>query len=243
MTELLAQVQLTVLVFKIHLLFSDHFLKHLIAFGTRLQGLLHILSELPSILLAKLLDDLGLDARENSQEWSLRPRERQLSSHLHVVLLNVLMQHLAVELGWRFLGQLVGQLSTLWFDDVSFSGRNAVGLRIVTLANASVNSLFVSPGRVLVFDQPLGRRLVLSLWSRHVVAIENIIDSGHWGVGTETSVSSSHHFIHNLLKFPLHFLCFLANVNISDLSLTAVVLENALDVCYRAAVRAAGRHV
>ena len=139
MTELLTEVQLTVLVFQINSLIGNHFLKHFVAFGTRLQGLLHILGKLLSILLAKLLDDLGLDAGENSQERSLRPLERQSSSHLDRVLLDVLMQHLAVELGWRFVGQLVWQFSTLWFDDISFSGRNAVGLRIVTLANASVN--------------------------------------------------------------------------------------------------------
>lgn len=92
------------------------------------------------------------------------------------------MEHLAVKLGWGLLSQFIRQLTTLRFNDVCFSWGNTISLRIVTLANTLLNSLLMRPGRILVLDQSLRRRLVLSLRAWHVVAVEDVVDSGHRGV-------------------------------------------------------------
>lgn len=142
------------------------------------------------------------------------------------------MKHLAVKLCWGLLSQFIRQLTTLRFNDVCLSRRNTISLRIVTLANTLLNSLLMRPGRILVLDQSLRRRLVLSLRAWHVVAVEDVVDSGHRGVRSRTAGSSGDHFVHDLLKFLLHFLRLLAQVNVSNLGLAALVPENALDICY-----------
>lgn len=143
------------------------------------------------------------------------------------------MQHLAVEFGWRFLGYLVWELAALRLDNVRFSGRNAVGLGVFALADSLLNSLLVRPSRVFVLNQPLRRRLVLALRARHVVAIEDVVDSRHRGsFAADSSSPSRYHFIHNLLEFLLHFFGLLSQVLVSYLGLAAIVLENSLNIHY-----------
>ena len=122
MAELLAEDQFFVLVIhEVQLLVGDHLFDSLVDFSARRHGLFNIRRVLFTDLLADLLNEFGLDAVKDSQEWSLRPLESQPSAHLHRVLFDVLVEHLTVEFGWGLLSELIRQLTTLGLDDVSFS--------------------------------------------------------------------------------------------------------------------------
>ena len=70
----------------------------LVDFSTRGHGLFNIVGELFTDLLPNLLNELGLDAREDTEERTLSPFERQPASHFYGVFFDVLMKHLIVEL-------------------------------------------------------------------------------------------------------------------------------------------------
>lgn len=80
---------------------------------------------------------------------------------------------------------------------------------------------------------------MLSFGSWHVVPIKDIINSWQRVRSSHGAVPARNHFIHYLLELALHLLSLPSQVLISYLGLAALILENTLNVRYRAPVRSA----
>jgi len=91
------------------------------------------------------LNDLFLDAGENSLDLSLHYFEGLWAASFDSIFLDVLIEHHFIELSWVLFSNFVWQLTALRFDDISLARRRAVSLRVVTLSDACVDSLLVLP--------------------------------------------------------------------------------------------------
>ena len=237
MTELLSENQFFIFVQKVELLIGNHFFDSSIDVCSGGYRPFYIIWEIFTNLLSIFLNEFRFYTCQDSQKRALCPFERKLTSHFHGVFFDILMEHLAIKLGWGFFGHLIWELTTLSLNDICFSWCDAIGLGVLTFTDASLDSLFVGPCWIFMFNQPFSWRLVFSFWSGHVVTIQNIVDSWHWSVGdAHTSVSTRNHLIHNLFEFSLNFFRLPPEIGVSNLSLTAFVFKYSLNVRDRTSI-------
>lgn len=78
-----------------------------------------------------------------------------------------------------------------------------------------MNLLLVISCRILQIDKSFGWRSVLSLWSRDVIPVQDVIDGNTFALMC-SSGPSIHNFAHDLLKLILERLCLPGYIAISD---------------------------
>ena len=110
-----------------------------------IHGSSNVLLVLLTNFFSDALDKLVSYHHNDLQKRSLGPLTILTSILSHLVLLDVLGQNSAVKLTWVLSSQFIWKFATLGFDYISYTWSNAVGLRVLSFSNTSVNLLLVLP--------------------------------------------------------------------------------------------------
>lgn len=228
--NLLLQNKILILIDQIDLLIFDHCQKVVFNITTSSKSIIDILSKCWSNIFVKPCENLLFDAADDLQQWSLSKDPSQSTSCFYAALFDALVQDLIIKFAWRAFSNLVRKFTSLSFNYVTFTRCDTVGLRVFSCLKGILDFLFMSCCRVFVVNQSLCWRPVLSLWSRHVVAIKDAVYSCCSYKWTETSRASVNHLVHQFLKFVLHIFSLLLQVLVSHLAASSFLIVDALDL-------------
>lgn len=140
------------------------------------------------------------------------------------------MEKLVVEFFRRFGGDFVIKLSSLGLNNIRFTWRDAICLRVITFSNLSRDSFFVVPSRIFQLHKSLCWWLMLSVLTWSKIAIHQLFVTLKPSSKSCTSLSSCNKLIHKSVEFILNIFGFLLNVFTLYSSISNFTPQNGLEV-------------